>query len=139
MVVCNSNQEIGRIKNRTFARIGKVMNAVVVAFAACRQMDGSSHLVSRDIDRIVQVVDAAANLDGIARGHDLVCLVERGEGLVLRTCRIIVAIGRHVIHGTERLHCREGKRKRESEPFVHKHLEYMLLYILYFLEKRYPF
>ena len=54
-------------------------------------------------NRIVQVVDATTNPNGIARVHHLVRLVERCEGLVLGTCRTIATVGRYVINRTKRL------------------------------------
>ena len=118
--------QVRAVKNRTLARVGQVMDAVVVALAARGQENCRSHPVTLEKDRIVQVVDAAANPHGIARGHHLVRLVERRKGLVLCARRTVATVGRHVIHGTERLCRSQGKRKRESEPLVHKHLEYML-------------
>ena len=100
--------EVRAVKNRTLARIGQVMDAVVVTLATCRQDYCRSHFVTCEKDGIAQVVDASAHPHGIARVHHGIRLVERGEGLVFCTRRAIVAVGRHVIHGAEGLHRCEG-------------------------------
>ena len=106
MVRTCGHGQVRAVKNRTFARIGQVVDAVVVALAACREDDCRSHLVPREKDRIAQVIDATANPHCIARVHHGICLVERGEGLVFGTDIAVFTVGRHVVNGTERLHRR---------------------------------
>ena len=103
MVRACSHGEVRRVKNRAFARIGQVMDAVVVAFATRGQEDSRRHLVPCEKDRVVQVVDAAANPYGIACGNHLIRFVECRERFVLCACRIVASVGRHVVHGAERL------------------------------------
>ena len=134
------HRKVRCVKNRALARVGKVMDAVVVALAACREDDCRGHPVTLEKDRIVQVVNAAANPDGIARMHHGICLVERGEGLVLCARRAIAAVGRHVIHGTERLGSRQSHRQNRSqskhELFSHKHLQQLLVIYSNFRKSR---
>jgi len=131
MVRACGHGEVRAIKNRALAWVGQVMDAVVVALAACGQQDARSHFVSFVKDGVAQIVDAAANPYGIARMHYRICLVERRERLVLCARRAIAAVGRHVIHGTERLGSRQSHRQNRSqsnhELFSHKHLQQLLV------------
>ena len=124
MVRACGHGEVRAVKNRTLARIGQVMDAVVVALAACREDDCRGHPVTLEKDGIAQVVDASAHPHGIARMHHGIRLVERGKGLVLCARAGIVAIGCHVIHGTEGLQRRERERecKYSTVPFFQAHV-----------------
>ena len=114
--------EVGRVKNWALAWVGQVMDAVVVAFAACGQQDARRHLVSFVKDGIVQIVNSTANPNGVARAHDFVRLVERREGLFLRAGIAVVTVGCNVIHGTERLCGSQNNPKCKHELFSHTHL-----------------
>ena len=83
MVRAYGHREIRRVKNRPLARISEVMDAFVVACAACGQQDSRRHFIARVKDRVVQVIDSAANPHRIACGHHGVRLVQRRERLVL--------------------------------------------------------
>ena len=114
--------EVCRVKNRAFARVGQVMDALVVALAACGQQDARRHLVPFVKDGIVQVVDAAANPNGVARTHDFVRLVERREGLVFCARRTIAPVNSYVVNSAERLCGSQGKSQSKREPGFHIHL-----------------